>query len=210
MALIFYYAENSTAEVTARVLDELEHGLTKPLANRIKLSIGAGDTRTPAFLSLNPNGRVPVIAHNGVAIWESAAITMYLGETFGVDRDEPPYPALGPLRGKAMKWIVWTNMELAEAAGRLAAALPRGTPGAVEEVKAQTNARRDVARCLDILEDALAADAFLAGEAYSLADTHVWTFVGYVSDVMGIDLNGHPNLKAWQRRVEERPALAGK
>ena len=55
---------------------------------------------------------------------------MYLGETFGTDQ---LYPGLGPQRGVAMKWIVWTNVMLAEAGGRLAAALPAGVAGAVEE-----------------------------------------------------------------------------
>ena len=38
---------------------------------------------------LNPNGRVPTLVHDGVAIWESAAITIYLGETFGEAESVP-------------------------------------------------------------------------------------------------------------------------
>jgi glutathione S-transferase len=55
--------------------------------------------------------------HEGVAIWESSAITMYLGEVFGVD--DNLYPAVGPKRGEAMKWIAWGNVTLAEPASRL-------------------------------------------------------------------------------------------
>lgn len=54
---------------------------------RVQLSIEPGDTRTTAFLKVNPKGRVPAIVHEGTSIWESSAITMHLGETFGVDAE---------------------------------------------------------------------------------------------------------------------------
>ena len=86
----------------------------------------AGDTKKPEFLKLNPNGKVPVIVHDGTSIWESAAITMYLGEVFGVDAKL--YPAPGPKRGAAMKWIVWGNVSLGEAmsADLVTSRVPRG------------------------------------------------------------------------------------
>ena len=106
MSLLFYYVPHSTSNVTAAVLDEIEYGLPSPLAKRIELSIQAGDTKAPHYLStVNPNGPVPAIVHDGVSIWESAAITMYLGETFGVAgssdyRKQSLYPALGPKRAR--------------------------------------------------------------------------------------------------------------
>ena len=81
-----------------------------------KLDIQAGDTKKPDFLKINPNGKVPTIVHDGVAIWESSAITMYLGETFGVEKKL--WPAAGPRRGEAMKWVAWTNVTLGEAVYR--------------------------------------------------------------------------------------------
>lgn len=99
MELIFYDAPYSTAVITVAVLAELEHGEEVKLARRVKVDIQNGGSRTKEYLdNLNPNGRVPVIVHKGVAIWESAAITMYLGETFGEAKDL--YPGLGPSRGE--------------------------------------------------------------------------------------------------------------
>ncbi len=68
--------------------------------------------------------------HEGTPIWESSAITMYLGEIFGVE--SKLYPELGPKRGEAMKWIAWSNVTLAEAGGRLSASLPTSSEGAVQ------------------------------------------------------------------------------
>src|SRR5580693_4008505 len=113
MSLVFYYSPMSTASITQLVLEEL--GVP---CERIKLDLQKGDTKKPEFLKLNPNGKVPLIVHDGTAIWESSAINMYLGETFGVEKKL--YPAPGPKRGEAMKWIAWTNVTLGDAVARFA------------------------------------------------------------------------------------------
>ena len=211
MGLIFYYAPYSTASITEAVLAELGTA-----CERVKLDIDAGDTRKPEFRKINPNGRVPTIVHYGTAIWESSAITMYLGEMFGVDAKL--YPAPGPKRGEAMKWIAWSNVSLAEAGGRLSAALPTGSPGAVQAGSvdwvpdeqrakgAEQKARADLAACLGILDGALGGKQFLLGD-YSLSDTHLQGFIGWIG-AMGVDLAPFPNVSSWLTRCGERPALA--
>lgn len=188
MSLTFYHAPMSTSNLTEAVLAEL--GIP---FEQVKLDIQAGDTRKPEFLAINPNGKVPAIVHDGTAIWESAAITIYLGEVFGVAAKL--YPELGPKRGEAMKWIVWTNTVLAEAAGGLYAGADRAE-----------KAKQDLAAGLAILDGGLAGKSFLLGE-YSLADTHVQCIVGWLA-MMQIDLASHTNVAAWMKRCAERPALA--
>jgi glutathione S-transferase len=201
----------STAGVTVAVLSELEHGLAEPLAERIELSFKAGDTRTPEYLSdVNPNGHVPAIVHDGVPIWESAAITMYLGETFGVDRSL--YPAPGVKRGEAMKWIVWSNVNLAAHASRLGTFLHAEKPS--DETEAQTEAKKingeaakkGVDSSLAILDAALEGKDYLLGDTYCLADTHICAFMPWLT-MLKVDLDKFPNLKAWSGRVGSRPAL---
>ncbi len=211
MSLTFYFAPNSTASITEAVLAEL--GVQ---CERVKMDISAGDTRAPEFLAINPNGRVPVLVHERTPIWESAAITMYLGEVFGVDAGL--YPGPGPARGEAMKWIVWSNVTLAEAGGRLAALLPSGSEGAVQSnsadwippeqrsADAADRARSDLARCLTILDRALAGRPFLL-DSYSLADTHLQGFVGWLG-AMDVDMTPFPAVTAWLERCGQRPALA--
>ncbi len=74
MNLTFYYSPMSTASITALVIEDL--GL-KPKV--VKVDLKAGDAKKPEFLKLNPNGKVPVVVHDDTPIFESAAITMYLG-----------------------------------------------------------------------------------------------------------------------------------
>jgi glutathione S-transferase len=211
MSLTFYFAPMSTASLTEAVLAELGTP-----CERVKLDITAGDTQKSEFLKVNPNGRVPVIVHEGTAIWESAAITMYLGEMFGVDAKL--YPAPGPKRGEAMKWIVWSNVNLAEAGGRLSASLPTESDGAVQPNSldwvppeqrspiALEKASADLAGYLSILNDGLADQSFLLGD-YSLVDTHLHGIVGWISS-MTIDLTPFPNVTQWLQRCSDRPAIA--
>jgi glutathione S-transferase len=198
MSLIFYFAPHSTASVTNLVLEEL--GTPH---ERVKLDIKNGDTRKPEFLKINPNGCVPTIVHDGVAVWESVAITIYLGETFG--EKAKLWPAAGPKRGEAMKWLVWTHVTLGEAVYRWA----RNTMWSPEEEKnanAATAASKDIARHLRVLDDALRERAFLTSE-YTLADAHVNSFVDWLRH-MKIDMAGLERLGAWSKRCSERPAYA--
>src|SRR5436190_24196089 len=105
MSLVFHYAPFSTAGATHFALEELGVPYDK-----VKVDIINGEQRTPAFTALNPNQKVPVVVHDGQAIFESAAIAIYLGETFGVERGW--FPAPGALRAQALQWIVWNNATL--------------------------------------------------------------------------------------------------
>lgn len=211
MSLTFYYAPMSTASITEAVLAELDIP-----CDRIQLSISDGGTKQPDFLKINPNGRVPAIVHDGTAIWESAAITLYLGEVFGVEAQL--YPPLGSQRGEAMKWIVWGNVTLAEAGGRLSALLPPDSDGGVlpnsqdwispeqRSPISLAKAKADLVRCLGILDHALVGKSFLLGE-YSLVDTHLQGFVGWIGS-MAVSLEPFANVMGWLERCYERPALA--
>src|ERR1700733_1946200 len=129
----------------------------------VKIDLRAGDNKKPEFLKVNPNGKVPVIVHDGVAIWESAAITMYLGEMFGVAKQL--YPAPGPKRGEAMKWIAWTNVTLGDAVARFTRNTMDWSPVEMRDAKGGEAAKADITSCLGILDHALADRQFLVGHA---------------------------------------------
>ena len=196
MSITFYFSPMSTATLTSIVIEEL--GIP---CERKQLDLKAGDTKAPEFRAINPNGKVPTIVHDGVAIWESAAITMYLGEQFGVERGL--YPAAGPQRGEAMKWIAWTNVTLGEAVYRRGyngewAAPGEGNPKAVAKADA------DLAELLGILDAALADRPFLVGD-YTLADAHVNSFCDWLRHSK-VDFSTVPHVNAWAARCAARPA----
>ena len=200
MSLTFYYAPMSTATLTDLVLEEL--GVP---CKRVKLNIKDGDTKKPDFLKLNPNAKVPLIVHDDVPIFESAAITMYLGEQFGVEKKL--YPASGAKRGEAMKWIVWTNVTLGDSVYNWCRNTMDWTPADHHNTKAGEAAKMDIAKCLKIVDQELAGKKYLLGDSYSLADTHVNSYLDWLRH-MKIDFAPFSNLNAWSKRCNDRPSYA--
>lgn len=198
MSLVFYRSPMSTATVTELVLAELD------VPHEVRtLDIRAGDTKKPEFLKINPNGKVPVVVHDGTVIWESSAITMYLGEVFGVQKGL--YPAPGAARGEAMKWIAWANVTFGEAVGRWARNTMEWVPAEQRNAKAGEVAKADVENCLRIIDEALEGKEFIGGNAYTLADTHLNSFIDWIR-YMNVDLSAYARLNAWGQRCSARPA----
>lgn len=197
MSLTFYYSPMSTASVTQLVLAEL--GVPH---EAIRVDLKKGEAKTPAYLKLNPNAKVPVVVHDGTAIWESAALTMYLGEMFGVDKHL--WPASGPQRGEAMKWVAWTNVSLGDAAQRVERNLV-WAPEDQRNAAAAAQGVKDVQALLGVLDGALAGKPYLLGDTYTVADTHVHSFTDWLRH-MNTDLSPFQNIAAWSERCGSRPA----
>src|SRR5579859_473206 len=83
----------------------------------IHVDIFKGEAKTPAFLAKNPNGRVPVLEHDGLVLWESNAILAYLAS-------QQPIPSLLPTkpreRAEVDRWLFWQTAHLAPAVGKVA------------------------------------------------------------------------------------------
>lgn len=199
MSLKFYRAPYSTATLTEAVLAEL--GTPHEV---IALDLKAGDTKKADYLAINPHGKVPALVHDGVAIWESSAITMYLGEAFGVDKGL--YPAPGPRRGEAMKWICWANVTLGEQVSRWARNAMEWTPAELRNAKAGEQARQDLAASLKALDGALAGKQFLVGD-YGLVDCHVCAYLDWLRSLK-LDFSPYANINAWAERIRARPGYS--
>lgn len=199
MSLVFYYAPMSTASVTHLVLEELGVPYEK-----VRIDIVARDQDKGAFRALNPNGKVPVLVHDGTPIFESAAITIHLGEAFGVDKGL--FPAPGLRRAEALKWIVWSNVSLVEANARYRRNTLESVPAERRNALVAEEARADVEAHLAILDRALEEQSWLVGDAFSLVDAHLGSVVGWVG-MCGFDLQKTPRVQAWLGRVTARPAF---
>lgn len=197
MSLTFYYSPQSSASPVHFTLEEL--GIPY---DKVQLDLKAGDQKKPEYLKINPNGVVPCIVHDGSPIFESAAIQLYLGERFGVEKGI--YPAPGPQRGEVMKWVVWTNATLGEAMSRFGRNF-HYAPEDERNAKAGATGKADVEKCLRIVEEALQGRKWLVGDKMTIADMHLASWMDYLR-MMGIDLAVLPNVSDWVGRVTSRPA----
>ena len=200
MNLLFYYSPMSSAVTVHWALEELGVPYEK-----VRIDLQAGDQKKPAYLAINPNGKVPALVHDGVKIFESVAILIHLGETFGVEKKL--YPAPGLARAEALKWLVWCNVSLGEALSRFGHASSPRMDAALHHEKSAEKARADVHHLLDILEKDLANKKYLVEDRFTLADLQVSGWVEYLG-MLGFQTKKWTNVSAWVERCTSRPAHA--
>jgi glutathione S-transferase len=160
-----------------------------------------GDTRTPEFLRINPNGHVPVLQEDGLILWESLAINLYLARKY----DKGLWPKTVEDEGRAFQWSLWAMTELEEpilTALRNRVLLPQEQRDAQ---KANDAAQRFVGP-LQVLDGALAEKMYLLGDAFTVADLNVASVL-MLAPLASLDLSSAANAQAWLGRCTSRPAL---
>lgn len=165
------------------------------------IDIGSREQFSEAFLTINPNNKVPVLVDRGAnrTIIESGAILLYLAET-----ERKLLPSDADARWEATQWIFWQMAGLGPTAGQLI--YYSGDPQRGEH--ARRRFETELQRLLRILEAHLAMRDYVAGE-YSMADIAIWPWISRF-DKLGIDLDDYPAIQRWYLTIAARPAvLAG-
>jgi glutathione S-transferase len=156
-----------------------------------------GETRTPAFLKINPAGQVPVlVTPDGVALAQSNAIILLLAESHGGGL----IPEATLDRAKVYEWLFWEQYshEPYIAVRRFLKHYLR-KPDAEIDQKLMDRGLAALTR----MEKQLGAEPWIAGSAFSLADIALVAYTRF-ADQGGFDLNAFPAVKAWVARVETR------
>src|SRR5262245_11532650 len=174
----------------------LLHQLAVPY-ERIELDITKGATRTPEFLAINRNGRIPtLVLDDGTALPESDAILFYLAE------GTPLLPADRLGRAQALRWMFFEQYshEPYIAVVRFWHHL-----GIAEQKGAELQERRKRGYdALDVMEQHLAKHEWFVARAYTIADIALYAYT-HVAHEGGFDLAGYPGVRAWLERVREQP-----
>ena len=156
------------------------------------------ETKTPEFVALNPNSRVPVIDDDGFVLSESMAINLYLAKK----HNSALYPADPKSEALAWQWSLWETDRL----DRQIVNYQNHTsslPAAERKADIAEAAWKEVVPAFDVLETALKKSAWLAGPAFSVADLND---ASALFRALSIDLGKWPHIKAWLERCWERPA----
>jgi glutathione S-transferase len=198
MPIAYYYAPMSTAVRTTWAIEELQVP-----CERHRVDIQKKETKTEAFLKLNPNGAVPLLVVEGTPIFESTAILIYLGETYGVDKGL--YPPPGLKRAETLKWIIWANVGFYDPINRWMRNTASYIPADQHNAKAAEAGKNDLGAAMKILDGALAGKSYLVDDKFSLADLAVSSYLGWLQFV-GYDLSPFKNVKSWGERCLGRPA----
>ncbi|MCF4166251.1 glutathione S-transferase N-terminal domain-containing protein [Zavarzinia compransoris] len=164
------------------------------------INIMTGEQKTPDYLAINPNGRIPAIVdrdEGDFAVFESGALMIYLAEKTG---RLMPTDAKG--RSTVIQWLMFQMAGVGPMMGQ-ANVFYRYMPEKIQV--AIDRYQQESKRLLTVLDTRLADREFLAGD-YSIADIanfcwariHAWS---------GVPVDDLPHLQRWLAAIEERPAV---
>jgi glutathione S-transferase len=189
-----YTAPTPNGWKASMALEELEVPYTPHV-----IDLSRGQQRSPEFLALNPNGRIPAMIDrdDDIRIFESGAILLYLAEKTGrlMPRDTKG-------RYEVVQWLMFQMSGIGPMQGQAVAFVryfPEEVPQAIQRYHNETR------RLYEVLERRLEDRDYLAGD-YSIADianyswvrSHKWARVG---------VDGLPNLQRWMDDLAARPGI---
>ena len=190
--VVFWHGAPSRSSTVHWMLEEAD----APYETRL-LDLKAEEQRQPAYLAVNPMGKVPAIQHRGVVVTEAPAICAYLADAF---------PAAGlapapddPARGTYFRWLFFYAACIEPAVADRALQRPPGPRGML--------GYGDFDTTLDVVAQAVSASPgpWLLGERFTAADVVIGSGLRWTM-MFGI-VPRRPEFTAYTDRIAERPAL---
>ena len=164
------------------------------------LDLGKGEQKTPEFLAICPNGRIPAIVdrdEGDFAVFESGACLIYLAEKTG---QLMPKDAKG--RSRVLQWLMFQMGGIGPMMGQANVFyryFPEKIQPAIDRYQGESR------RLFRVLDGHLKDHEFLAGD-YSIADIANWAWVR-THKWSGVDVEGLPHLQRWLEVIRARPAV---
>lgn len=164
-----------------------------------------GEQFRPEFMALNPNAKVPVIVDDGVTVFDSNAILLYLAEKTG--KFLPTENGTPAVRAQLLSWLMFVASGIGPYSGQ-AVHFRHYAP----EPKDYALNRYDfeAERHWKIINARLSGQPYMVGSSYSLVDMAVWGWARLVPTVLGGEENWEkfPYLKRLVDEINQRPAVA--
>jgi glutathione S-transferase len=164
----------------------------------VEVDTARGATRTPEFLAMNPNGKVPTLAlEGGSFLPESNAILCYLAE------GSPLMPAERLARARVLQWMFfeqYSHEPYIAVARAILRHQPSDSPRRAELPRLHERGHQALA----VMEQHLAREPYFAGGRYSVADISLFAYTHTATDG-GFDLGRYPALLGWLERVHSQP-----
>ena len=176
------------------------------------IDIGANQTWTPEFLSLNPNGKIPALIDpdgpdgKPFGLFESGAILVYLAEKTG-----KLLPADPAARYQTLQWVFFQMAAIGPMFGQLGFFVKFAGKD-IEDPRPRERYRAETQRLLGVLEARLKGRQWIMGDQFTIADI---SMVGWVRNLIGfygardiVDYDLLKHVPEWLERCQARPAVA--
>jgi glutathione S-transferase len=171
---------------------------------RVDAGMAFGKNDEPAYLAMNPNGRVPTLVEGDFVLWESNSIMRYL--VLAHRPQSALYPQVARVRASVDRWLDWTLSTLQPVDRPVFWALVR-TPVEQRDMAAiQKDANAEAAQWR-IVDAHLAARRFIEGDEFTLADIALGAYARRWFGVEGISKPQLKNLERWFAQLGSRPGF---
>ena len=172
------------------------------------IKIGDGDQFGSGFVAINPNSKIPAMMDHSVdpplRLFESGSMLFYLAEKFGAF-----FPTESHKRAETMNWLMWQMGSapfVGGGFGHFFAYAPFKMQYPIDRYAMETK------RQLHVLDTHLAANQFMVGDDYTIADMAIWPWYGSIMrEAYGaqefLSVQEYPNLERWVAQVGDRPAV---
>ncbi|XWN33043.1 MAG: glutathione S-transferase family protein [Devosia sp.] len=192
----FYFNRAPNPMKVALLLEEL--GLTY---EAVPIDTLKGAQHAEEFKKINPNAKAPAIEDDGVRVFDSNAILLYLAEKHGSFLGAPED------RPELLSWLFWVASGLGPFSGQWVHFQTAGHDEGGDYAKRRY--RFEAHRHYNVLDEHLMGRQTIAGADYTIADMAAWGWVDRHVRVLGEGgIDSHPAVKAWYERVNARPAVA--
>lgn len=193
--LDFYYHATPNPSKIALFLEE--SGLGYRL---LPIDIAKGDQHTAAFRAVNPNGKVPALVDEGIAIFDSSAILMHLAKKTGAFLGD--LSAAG--QAELMSWLMFIGSGIGPFTGQAIHFTHYAPPAQEYGVHRY---RFEAERHWRIVDERLATRRFMLGDAYSIVDMALWGWCRGLQYLMGQDAwRRFPHVARLFEAINARPA----
>lgn len=167
----------------------------------VTINVAGATAKEPWYAALNPNKRVPTIDDDGIVMWESGAINLYLAEKY----KSPLWPRDWPGKARMLQWAFHIANDV-EPPMIIMQRHRHLLPPEQRNEKLAADAEQQIMPKMQVMEDYLAKNRFFSGNAWGMADF----MVASVAYSMWINkfpvLEKFPKFKAWLTASVERPA----
>ena len=165
-----------------------------------------GEQFSSGFVEINPNSKIPALldrsVQGGQRVFESGAILLYLAEKFGAFIPEDPIE-----KTECMSWLFWQMASapyLGGGFGHFYAYAPAKFEYPINRFAMETK------RQLDLLDQRLSKNQFIAGSEYTIADMAIWSWYGQLA--LGrlynaaefLDVESYTHLMDWTKKIDAR------
>ena len=193
-----YGGNNSRATRNVWVLEEL--GL--PYEQK-SVNFTNGENKTPAFLAINPSGKVPALTDSdgNVALSESFAINLYLAQRYGTGKLWPADPAN---QARCLQWSMWAATEVeGPVVGLIVEKFFK--PEAFRNAETAKKCEEHFIPSLKRIDADLAGKDWLVGNSFTIADLQCACVINGLN-MLRYDFTPYPNLARWLKACLARPA----